>query len=306
MLHSPLPLLQHAREHGYAIPAFNFYNLETIKAVLEAAEEARSPIIVQTSEGAVTYAGLSFLINLAKSAAESSIPVVLHFDHGKDLTLLKKAIESGYSSVMFDGSSLPRNENIQKTRQVVRWARMHGVAVEAEIGRIQGVEDLVSVSARDAVLTVPEEAVRFVKETECDFLAVAIGTAHGGYKFKDATHLDLDRLKKIAAIVKEPLVLHGASGVREDVLHLAQKYGATIGEMRGVLDEDLTKAVKLGVAKINIDTDLRLAFSAGIREAVADMPKVIDPRELFGPAIQLMKETAKQKMTLFGSTGKAS
>ncbi len=305
MILSPLPLLRHAQAHGYAIPAFNVNHLETILAVMDAARECASPVILQTSEGAVQYAGLGMLIAMANAAAEGDLPVVLHFDHGKDLALLKKAIGSGYTSVMIDASEHPFAENVKRTRQVVQWARVNGVAVEAELGRIGGTEDMVSTLDKEAFLTDPEEAARFVKESECDSLAISIGTKHGAYKFAGDRHLDLVRLKAIRKAVDVPLVLHGASGVREDVVHLAKRFGADLGEMRGILDTDIAAAVKIGICKINIDTDLRLGFSAGLREAIAEHPNWFDPRKLFEPGRTLMREIAKQKMERFGSAGKA-
>lgn len=305
MLVPALPLLKKARAGKYAVPAFNINNLEILKAVVAAAVELKSPIIVQTSEGAIEYAGMDYLIAMVRVAAQAKIPVVLHVDHGKDLKLIKKAIDSGYTSVMFDGSSLPYSKNVKATQQVVAWAKKKGVSVEAEIGVLAGIEDFVSVEARDAALTDPKQALDFSKATGCDSLAIAIGTAHGAYKFKGKTHLDIDRLKKIAALVKKPLVLHGASGVLEDVKAMAEHYGAKLGEARGVMDQDIKQAIKNGIAKINIDTDIRLAFTAGIREAVTDLPKVIDPRKLMEPSYQLMKEVAKRKITVFGSKGKA-
>jgi fructose-bisphosphate aldolase class II len=193
---------------------------------------------------------------------------------------------------------------VAATKKVVAWARAKRVSVEAEIGALAGIEDFVSVADADAHLTSPQEAARFARETHCDSLAVAIGTSHGAFKFKNKTHLDIDRLKKIASLVKIPIVLHGASGVLEDVKAIAEKYGAKLGEARGVLDADIKSAIKHGVAKINIDTDLRLAFTAGIREAVHDLPKVIDPRKLLEPANLLMREVAMRKMKLFGSAGR--
>lgn len=305
MLVPSLPLLKKARAGKYAVPAFNINNLEILKAVVDAAVELKSPIIVQTSEGAIEYAGMDYLIAMVRVAAQAKIPVVLHVDHGKDLKLIKKAIDSGYTSVMFDGSSLPYSKNVKATQQVVAWAKKKGVSVEAEIGVLAGIEDFVSVEARDAALTDPKQALAFSKATGCDSLAIAIGTAHGAYKFKGKTHLDIDRLKKIAALIKKPLVLHGASGVLEDVKAMAEHYGAKLGEARGVMDQDIKQAIKHGIAKINIDTDIRLAFTAGIREAVVDLPKVIDPRKLLEPSYHLMKEVAKRKIMVFGSKGKA-
>lgn len=305
MLVSSKALLIKARAKKFAVPAFNVNNLEILKSVMSAAIAMKSPVIVQTSEGAVAYAGMDYLIAMVRVAAAAKVPVVLHLDHGKNLKLIKQAIQSGYTSVMFDGSALPYKENLAKTKEVVGWARPKRVSVEAELGVLAGIEDFVSVEAKDAALTNPEQAAAFARASGCDSLAVAIGTSHGAFKFKGKTHLDIDRLKEIAKLVKLPIVLHGASGVLEDVTELAEHYGAKIGEARGVLDQDITQAIKNSVAKINIDTDLRLAFTAGIREAVADMPKVIDPRKLLEPANLLMTEVAKRKMKLFGSAGKA-
>jgi len=305
MLIPAKPLLIEARANHYAVPAFNINNLEILKAVMAAAEEMKSPVIVQTSEGAIEYAGMGYLIAMVRVAAAGKIPVVLHLDHGKNMDVLTEAIRSGYTSVMFDGSSLPYDENVAKTKEVVRLAHPKDISVEAEIGVLAGIEDFVSVEAKDAALTDPKQAAEFAEATKCDSLAVAIGTAHGAYKFKGKVHLDIDRLEKIAELVKIPIVLHGASGVLEDVVKLAEHYGAKLGEARGVLDEDIKHAIEHGVAKVNIDTDLRLAFTAGIREATVDMPKIIDPRKLLEPSITLMTEVAKRKMRVFGSAGRA-
>jgi fructose-bisphosphate aldolase class II len=305
MLVPALQILKKARERHYAVPAMNINNLEALKAITQAAVKMRSPIIVQTSEGAIEYAGMDYLVAMARVAAKSPIPMALHLDHGKNLKTIKQAIQSGYTSVMFDGSSLSVKENIAKTKQVVAWARAKKVSVEAEIGAIAGIEDFVSVAEKDAHLTNPEQAADFVKQTGCGSLAVAIGTAHGAFKFKGVTHLDIERLKKIAKLVNVPIVLHGASGVMEDVVKLAEYHGAKLGKARGVLDEDIKLAIKFGVSKINIDTDLRLGFTAGVREAVDQMATVIDPRKLLEPAIILMREIAMRKMMLFKSEGKA-
>ncbi|MDO8584381.1 MAG: class II fructose-bisphosphate aldolase, partial [bacterium] len=229
-----------------------------------------------------------------------------HLDHGKNMAVIKQAIESGYTSVMFDGSLLPHEDNVYETKKVVAMAKAHRVSVEAEIGVLSGMEDLVSAKKRDATLTDPMDARVFAERTGCDTLAVAIGTSHGAYKFKGKTHLDIKRLTEIAKLVDIPLVLHGASGVMEDVVALAEEYGAKLGRARGVLDEDIKDAIKNGIAKVNIDTDLRLAFDAGIREAVANLPKVIDPRKILEPANLLITEVAKRKIRVFGSAGKAS
>ncbi|MCI0479315.1 class II fructose-bisphosphate aldolase [Candidatus Uhrbacteria bacterium] len=298
-------LLVPARAKTYAVPAFNVNNLEILKAVMAAAEQMRSPVILQTTEGAIDYAGIEYLAAMIRVAASGKIPVAMHLDHGKDMRYVKLALANGYSSIMFDGSALPYAKNAALTRKVVKMAHAKGVSVEAEIGALAGIEDLVSVAEKDAKLTDPDEAARFARETGCDSLAVAIGTSHGAFKFKGKTHLDIGRLKRIAKLVKVPIVLHGASGVLEDVKRLAEKYGAKLGEARGVLDLDIRHAVQNGVAKVNIDTDLRLAFTAGMRKAVKDMPTVIDPRKLMEPSMAIMREVAMRKMKLFGSAGRA-
>lgn len=305
MLVTTKKLLVPARAKHYAVPAFNVNNLETLKAVMSAAEKMLSPVIIQTSEGAIDYAGIDYLAAMIRIAAKGKIPVAMHLDHGKELHYVKLALANGYTSIMLDGSSLPYQKNVALTKTAVKLAHAKGASVEAEIGALAGIEDFVSVEERDAKLTDPEEAARFAKETGCDSLAVAIGTSHGAYKFSGITHLDIERLKRIAKLVALPIVLHGASGVREDVKKLAEQHGAKLGEARGILDADIKEAIKNGVAKINIDTDLRLAFTAGVREAVDDFPKVIDPRKLLEPATILMKETAMRKMKLFGSVGRA-
>ncbi len=304
MLISSKKLLVKARKEGFAVPAFNINNLEMVEAVLKAAIELKSPVILQTSEGAIVYAGIKYLIAIARVAAEAKIPIVLHLDHGKNLDTIKEAIKYGYTSVMIDASRLPFEENIAITKKVVGWAKAKKLSVEAEIGAIRGVEDHVSVSDAEAFLTNPDEAVRFAKETGCDSLAISIGTAHGAYKFEGLPRLDLERLKEIAHRINIPLVLHGASGVREDLIDLAEHHGAKLGAARGVLDKDIAAAIKLGITKVNIDTDLRLAFTAGIREAIDTLPTVIDPRKFLTPASLLMTEVARQKIKLFGSAGK--
>lgn len=305
MLVTTKHMLQAARAKKYAVPAMNVNNMEAVKAIIAAAEAMKSPVIIQTSEGAIEYAGIEYLAAMIRVAASGKIPVAMHLDHGKHLSYVKLALAHGYTSVMFDGSALPEKENVKITKQVVKMAHAKGVCVEAEIGAIAGIEDFVNVEERDAHLTNPEAALAFARATGCDSLAVAIGTLHGAYKFKGRTHLDIERLKKIAKLVKLPIVLHGASGVIEDVKLLAEHYGAKIGAARGVLDSDIQQAVKHGVAKVNIDTDLRLAFTAGVREAIHDLPKVIDPRKLLEPSTKLMTDVAMRKMKLFGSAGRA-
>ena len=311
MLTTNKKILAAADKGGYAVGAFNVNNLEILQAVIEAAVAEKSPVIVQTSEGAIEYAGMDYLLALARVAARAPVPVSFHLDHGKDLKVIKRAIDSGYTSVMFDGSTLPFKENVAKTKQVVAWARKKGVSVEAEIGAIKGVEDLVSVSEKQAFFTDPEEAAKFAKLTGCDSLAISIGTAHGAFKSKTAPELDIERLKKIDALVKAPLVLHGASGVSQDMLARIQDHCDLLQDCDrlrgavGIADGDIRKAIRHGIRKINIDSDLRIAFTAGIRDAVISNHKAIDPRVLMATAKKLMTEVVRHKMELFGSKGKA-
>ncbi len=305
MLVPSAPLLKKARAGSYAVPAFNINNLEILTAVMTAAKEMRSPVILQTSEGAIEYAGMDMLVTMVRTATEGKLPVVLHLDHGKHLATVRKAIAAGYTSVMFDGSSLKDKQNIAKTSEVVRLAHAAGISVEAEIGVLAGIEDLVSVDEQDAALTDPKEAEDFVKATGCDALAVAIGTSHGAFKFLQRSWLDIERLAKIAKRVSIPLVLHGASGVPQDLVKKAKRYGAKLDHPHGVSDENIRAAIRNGIAKINIDTDLRMAFTAGVREALATDRSQIDPRKLLAPAIADMTALAKHKMKLFGSAGRA-
>lgn len=306
MLTSLSSVLSKAQRGRYAVGAFNVNNLETIQAIMEASELERAPVILQTSEGALAYAGMEELAALVHLAAKrSKRPVVFHLDHGKDYDLVLKAVKSGfYTSVMFDGSALPYKENIRKTKKLVELAHKKGVSVEAELGLIAGTEDFVSVEERDATMTSPEQAVDFMKLTGCDALAVAIGTKHGAFKMKSDSTLDFQRLKLIAEAVHVPLVLHGASGVPENIKKLCTEYGCEISAAKGIPDAQIKKAVSLGICKINIDTDLRIAFDAGIRKFLHDKPEVIDPREILKPAKELMTKIARHKMKLFGCSGK--
>lgn len=294
-----------ARKNGYAIAALNVQNLESMKAVVEAATEEKSPAIMQISPSVLKYAGLDYIVSLAKTAAQTApVPLAIHLDHGEDYDTVAKCVNAGFSSVMMDGSFLTFNENIAITKRVVELAHPKGVSVEAELGKLAGVEER-SVEEKEAILTDPNNAVEFVAKTGVDTLAVAIGTSHGAYKFKAAGNLDLERLKVISEKVSIPLVLHGASSVPTAILEKATKYGAKLDGAKGVAEDQLQKAIKLGIAKINIDTDLRLAFTAAIREVLTNNPKEFDPRKILGPAKDAMKEVARGKMRLFGSSGKA-
>jgi fructose-bisphosphate aldolase class II len=300
-------VLDKAQRGRYAVGAFNVNNLETLQAVMAAADAECAPVIVQTSEGAISYAGMDELAALAHLAANRTrLPVVFHLDHGKNYDLVVEAVQSGYyTSVMYDGSSLPYEENMKTTKQIVKMAHTKKISVEAELGAIAGIEDFVSVEERDAHFTDPVQAADFVRKTGCDALAVAIGTSHGAFKFKHESKLDFTRLKKIAETVRVPLVLHGASGVPAAIKKQCTKYGCEIAAAKGVSDSSIKKAVGLGINKVNVDTDLRIAFDAGIRKFLHDKPQVIDPREILKPARELMTKVIRQKMRLLGCSGKA-
>ncbi|HBG09697.1 MAG: class II fructose-1,6-bisphosphate aldolase [Limnochordia bacterium] len=283
MLVSGKELFQAARQGGYAVGAFNVNNMEIIQAIIEAAEEENSPVFLQASQGGIKYAGIEYIAGLAKTAAESvKVPVALNLDHGTSFTQVVQCVRHGFTAVMIDGSQHPYEENIALTQKVVEVAHPCGVSVEAELGKIGGVEDDISVDAADATFTDPQEAAEFAERTKVDALAIAIGTAHGVYKGEPK--LDFDRLAKIREATDVPLVLHGASGIG---------------------DEAIRKAVSLGICKINIDTELRQAFTKAVQEVVHSKPQEFDPRKLLGPAREAMKEVVRAKMRLFGSAGRA-
>ncbi len=307
MLTTLNPILKKALRGNYAVGAFNVNDLEIMQAVMNGVVAERSPVILQTSEGAIEYAGMEELAALAHIAAKRhKIPTVFHLDHGKNRTLVKKAIKSGlYTSVMYDGSSLSLEENIKTTKEIVQLAHTKGMSVEAELGAIAGIEDFVSVSEKDANLTSPQQAEQFVKETNCDALAIAIGTSHGSHKFTGIAQLDFERLKNIRNVVKIPLVLHGASAVTPTWQARCKNLGCDLGDARGVDDKLIKRAVSLGINKVNIDTDLRLAFTIGIRSALKKDPEQIDPRKILKPAKDFMEEVVRHKVRLLGCAGKA-
>jgi fructose-bisphosphate aldolase class II len=290
---------------GYAVGAFNINNMEILQAIVETAAEEKSPIIVAASPSAIKYAGLEYITGMVKAAAKAnpSIPMSLHLDHGKDIETASMCINGGFTSVMIDGSHLGFEENIAMTKYVVDLAHPKGISVEAELGKLVS-QDSTAQEAEDPY-TDPDAAVEFVDRTGVDSLAVAIGTSHGAYKFKGEAKLDFERLKAIRSKVSIPLVLHGASGVPSWIVEKATKYGAEWSGAKGIPDEHIKKAVSLGIAKINIDTDLRLAFTASVREVLTNSPAVYDPRKILGPAKENMKKVVKEKMRLFGSAGKA-
>ncbi|GAV22855.1 class II fructose-1,6-bisphosphate aldolase [Carboxydothermus pertinax] len=276
-------LLTKAQKEGYAVGAFNCNNMEIVQAIVAAAEAENSPVIIQASQGAIKYAGIDFIAALSHQAAKNAkVPVALHLDHGTSLEQVMACIRHGFTSVMIDGSKYPFAENVAITKKVVELAHAIGVSVEAELGKIGGTEDDISVDERDAFFTDPKEAQEFVARTGVDSLAVAIGTAHGRYK--GVPKLDFERLAKIRELVHIPLVLHGSSGVP---------------------DEDIKKAISLGVAKVNIDTNIREAFVGKMREVLEKNPDEIDPRKILGPAKEAAIEVIRQKIRVFGSSNKA-
>ena len=299
-------LLTLARKGGYAVGAFNINNLEILQAVVSAGEAERSPAIIAVSEGAIQYAGMPYLTSMVRTAAaQTSTPISLHLDHGKDLEVIRSCIDNGFTSVMIDGSEFEFEKNVEVTKKVVEMAKRKGVSVEAELGRLKGIEEKISVSEKEAFLTDPQAAEDFFKRTGVDALAIAIGTSHGAYKFKGDAKLDFERLKEIARKVSIPLVLHGASGVPPAVLERAERFGAKLPGAKGIPDEAIQKAIGLGISKINIDTDLRLSFVGALREILTTKPDEFDPRKILGPGREAIKQTVQSKMKLFRSSGKA-
>lgn len=281
-----------------AVGAFNVNNMEIIQGITEAAKEEKAPLILQVSAGARKYAKHIYLVKLVEAAVEDTgLPICLHLDHGEDFEICKSCIDGGFTSVMIDGSKFSFAENIALTKKVVDYAHDRGVVVEAELGRLAGVEDDVRVNAADSSYTDPEQAAEFVYKTGCDSLAVAIGTSHGAYKFKGDARLDFDRLAEIAALLPGfPLVLHGASSVLPEFVAKCNQYGGEIKGAQGVPEEMLRKAGTMGVCKINIDTDLRLAMTASVREYLALNPGDFDPRQYLKPAREAIKNMVQHKI----------
>lgn len=300
-------LLKAALKGKYAVGAYNVNNMELLQAIVEAGNELKAPLILQVSAGARKYANQTYLIKLVEAALESStIPISLHLDHGEDFEICKACIDGGFSSVMIDGSKHPFEENVALVKKVVDYAHERGVSVEAELGRLAGVEDNISVSEKDAIYTNPKEAKEFIERTGVDSLAVAIGTSHGAYKFKGEAKLDFERLAEIQQAVGDfPLVLHGASSVPAELVKICNDNGAEIPGAKGVPEEMFSKATSLGVAKINVDTDLRLALTGAIRKYFAENPSHFDPRQYLGPARLAVKEIVKHKIQVFGTNGRA-
>ena len=287
--------------------AFNVNNMEIIQGIVDAAAKQNSPVILQVSSSAIKYARVGYLKKMIEAALEEhDIPLALHLDHGPDFETCKMCVDNGFTSVMIDGSKYDFEENIALTKKVVDYAHEKGVVVEAELGKLAGIEDDVNVDAKDAMYTDPKEAEEFVKRTGCDSLAIAIGTSHGAYKFKGEAKLRFDILKQIKEkIPNTPIVLHGASTVIPELVEMCNKYGGDIPGAKGVPDEMLKQASKSGVSKINVDTDLRLAMTSAIRKEFAENPNVFDPRKYLGPARELIEKTVEHKIRdVFGSANK--
>jgi len=302
-------LMDMALKEGFALGAFNVNNMELIQGITAAAVELNAPLILQVSKGARDYAGRDYIMKLVEAAEkETGLPIAVHLDHGPDFELCKSVIDDGFTSVMIDGSHEPFEQNMTLTKKVVDYAHPKGVSVEGELGKLVG-EQFDSGEggkiAANAVYTDPDEAKMFVEKTGCDALAVAIGTSHGAYKFKAEPKLDFDRLKLIREKVNIPLVLHGASSVLPEYVDICNKYGAAIEGSKGVPEDQIKKAVAIGVQKVNIDTDLRLALTAGIRKQMMKDPKNFDPRKYLAPARDLVKEVVARKIKLLGCDGKA-
>ena len=302
-------MFEKSMKEAYAIGAFNVNNMEIVQGIVDAAGEQNSPVILQASSSAIKYARINYLMKMVSAAVEEhpNIPIAIHLDHGPDFETCKMCVDNGFTSVMFDGSKYDFEENVRLTKEVVDYAHAHGVVVEAELGKLAGIEDDVNVAEADAMYTDPAQAEEFVKRTGVDSLAIAIGTSHGAYKFKGEARLRFDILKQVKErIPNTPIVLHGASTVIPELVNMCNKYGGNIPGAKGVPDEILHEASISGVSKINVDTDLRLAMTAGIRKVFVEDPSAFDPRKYLTPARELVKQTVAHKMRdVFGSANKA-
>jgi len=301
-------MFKKAYEGGYAVGAFNVNNMEIVQAIIEAANELKSPVILQASKGAREYANPVFLKKMVEAAVElTNIPIALHLDHGDTFELCKSCIDSGFTSVMIDGSHLSFEENIKLTKQVVEYAHAHGVTVEGELGQLAGVEDDVNVEHHS--YTNPDDVVEFVTKTGCDSLAIAIGTSHGAFKFKPGQNplLRFDILEEVSRRLPNfPIVLHGASSVSPEYVKIINDNGGKLQDAIGIPEEMLRQAARSAVCKINIDSDLRLGFTAGIREVFFAKPDVFDPRAYLKAARKNVKDVVSHKIkTVLGSEGKA-
>ncbi len=297
-------MFQKAFEGNYAIGAFNINNMEIVQAVTRAAQELNSPVILQVSKGALEYIGPDYLMGMVNAAvAETGIDLAIHLDHGTEIETIKEVIELGFTSVMFDGSHYDFETNIQKTKEVVDYAHARGVVVEAELGVLAGIEDDVKVDIKDATYTDPDQAVEFIKRTGCDSLAIAIGTSHGAVKFTGEPKLRFDILEEItqkleaAGIHQYPIVLHGASAIDQDTVEKNNQYGGALKGSSGIPVDMLRKATSMSVCKINMDTDIRLAMTAEVRQVLANNSQTIDLRDYLGAGRTAIKDMVKEKIT---------
>ena len=303
-------MFKKAYEGGYAIGAFNVNNMEIIQGITEAAKEENAPLILQVSAGARKYAKHVYLLKLVEAAIEDTgLPIALHLDHGEDFEICKACVDGGFSSVMIDGSKHSFEDNIRITKEVVEYAHAHGVTVEGELGKLAGIEDAVNVSEKDASYTDPDQVEEFVSRTGVDSLAIAIGTSHGAYKFKPGQkpQLRFDILEEVAKRLPNfPIVFHGASSVMQEYVQIVNKFGGSMPNAIGVPEDMLRQAAKMAVCKINIDSDLRLAMTASIRQHLYEHPDHFDPRQYLKPARENIKEVVRHKIRdVLGCNGKA-
>ncbi len=289
-------ILEKAKAQKYAVGAFNFSNLEQLKAILNACDKEKCDVIVQTSPSAINYIGLDVIVPMVTTLSKNlDIAVCLNLDHGKDFETIKKCVDAGYTNVMIDASDLSFEENIKLTKQCVEYAHSKNVSVEAELGSLKGVED--EVSSKESLFTNPQDAKQFVEQTGIDSLAVSIGTSHGAYKFKGESHLDIERLKQIKELVKIPLVLHGASGVSKELKQKFIASGGKIGNANGVSNQNLEQAVLNGICKVNVDTDLRIAFTAGIRSSLNNA-EIFNPRDYLLAGMKEIEEEVVKRIKI--------
>ncbi len=303
-------MFKKAYEGGYAVGAFNVNNMEIVQGITEAANELKAPVILQVSAVARKYANHAYLVKLVEAAvATTDVPIALHLDHGADFEICKSCVDGGFTSVMIDGSARSFEDNIAETKKVVEYAHAHGVVVEAELGKLAGIEDDVKVKADDAQFTNPGEVQEFVEKTGVDSLAIAIGTSHGAYKFKPGQkpQLRFDILEEISKRLPNfPIVLHGASSVPQDLVKVINQYGGQMPDAIGIPEEMLRQAATMAVCKINIDSDIRVALTAAIRKYLAENPSHFDPRQYLTPARTAVKEMVAHKIKdVLGCAGKA-
>jgi fructose-bisphosphate aldolase class II len=303
-------MFQMAYKNGYAIGAFNVNNMEITQGIIQAVAEEKSPLILQISRGAREYASNSYLMAIINVAVKENpdIPICTHLDHGDNFETCKQFVDDGFTSVMIDASKLPFEENIKETQKVVKYAHDHGVVVEAELGQLGGIEEhVIGVEDVEKHLTDPDQVVEFVGKSGVDSLAIAVGTSHGAYKFKTEPKLAFDRIAEIQKKLPGfPLVMHGSSSVLKEFVDLINKYGGKMPNAMGVPEAAISKAAKMAICKVNIDTDLRMAMTAKIRQVFAEKPAEFDPRKYLGPARDAIKDMVKHKLQVLGCSGKAA